>query len=76
MAPIHDRMPVILSSNAQSQWMNNKEHDSNKLIPCLTPYEGSDLICYPVTQETNKTSYQSPQSLTPFTDKSAPLGHN
>jgi len=52
MAPIHDRMPVILSPDQFDLWLNPKPLDAPELLPLLVPNDGA-LTCYPVTTLVN-----------------------
>lgn len=49
MADIHDRMPVILRPEDESQWLNRENHDVSTLMKLLTPYESSKMQAYPVS---------------------------
>ncbi|KAM3240335.1 hypothetical protein ACQJBY_053799 [Aegilops geniculata] len=58
---LHDRMPVILGDeDSVNAWLNNS---SVKLEEITVPYEGTDLIWYPVTTAMGKTSFQGPDCI-------------
>ncbi|TVU25654.1 hypothetical protein EJB05_28158, partial [Eragrostis curvula] len=58
---LHDRMPVILGNkDSVSAWLNDA---SVKLEEMTTPYEGSDLVWYPVTSAMGKTSFDGPECI-------------
>ena len=53
MAPIHDRMPVILSPDEYDLWLEPEFHGQEKLLSMLRPYSGDDLVAYPVSTMVN-----------------------
>ncbi|KAE8774200.1 embryonic stem cell-specific 5-hydroxymethylcytosine-binding protein [Hordeum vulgare] len=58
---LHDRMPVILGDeDSANAWLNNS---SVKLEEITVPYEGTDLVWYPVTTAMGKTSFQGPDCI-------------
>jgi putative SOS response-associated peptidase YedK len=48
MAPIHDRMPVILSPEAREVWLRPEPQESAVLLPLLVPYAEDVLEAYEV----------------------------
>lgn len=66
MAPIHDRMPVILSSDDQQVWLNTEEYHPGLLINMMSPYTGHDLISFPVTREVNYSKFESHRAIIPL----------
>ncbi|KAF0916893.1 hypothetical protein E2562_015070 [Oryza meyeriana var. granulata] len=58
---LHDRMPVILGDkDSINTWLNST---SVKLEEITVPYEGADLIWYPVTAAIGKTSFDGPECI-------------
>ncbi|XP_034571038.1 uncharacterized protein [Setaria viridis] len=58
---LHDRMPVILGDNdSVNVWLNDA---SVKLEEITSPYEGADLVWYPVTSAMGKTSFDGPECI-------------
>ncbi|RLN41770.1 embryonic stem cell-specific 5-hydroxymethylcytosine-binding protein [Panicum miliaceum] len=58
---LHDRMPVILGNNDSGNvWLNDA---SVKLEEITAPYEGADLVWYPVTPAMGKTSFDGPECI-------------
>lgn len=55
MKDIHDRMPVILSEEAQKIWLNRNIQDTQLLKQLLTPYPPEDMIAYEVSPIVNST---------------------
>lgn len=54
MADIHDRMPVILSPEAESQWLDRSNQDVSSLTRLLRPYDAAQMRAYPVSSEVGK----------------------
>ncbi|KAG8984470.1 hypothetical protein FRB93_006564 [Tulasnella sp. JGI-2019a] len=66
---IHDRMPVILTSeNDIADWLDTELHWSAALAKILKPYEGT-LDCYQVPQEVGKVGTQDPSFVKPVTER-------
>jgi putative SOS response-associated peptidase YedK len=53
MTPIHHRMPVILTKEQQSLWLEAKNMDKGVLAKVTHPYQEHDLQLYPVTTKMN-----------------------
>ena len=62
VAPIHDRMPVILAADEERRWLAG-EGEPKEL---LDPYDGSDLRTYPVSTAVNDPSNDSPAVVEPI----------
>lgn len=60
MAPIHDRMPVILSREAEKIWLDPSVQDIKLLESLLTPFEESELEAYQVSSEVNSPKNNNP----------------
>ena len=65
MAPIHDRMPVILSRNDYAVWLDPAATEPGKL---LTPCPADELICYPVNSVVNNARNQGAQCMSRFNE--------
>lgn len=59
MAPIHDRMPVILKPDAEKIWLDPSLKDSEKLKKLLVPYPDNQLEAYQVSQKVNSPKNNS-----------------
>lgn len=46
LKPIHDRMPVILSNDAEGVWLDPAIQDPACLLPLLTPYPSEEMETY------------------------------
>lgn len=67
MSPIHHRMPVILTPEEQTIWMNNQEYEQSELETLLHSYNKNDLLCYAVTPEMNRASFNTIKAIEPLT---------
>ena len=61
VAPIHDRMPVILHPDEFSLWLDRQVHDIEKLSPLFSPYPADRLISYPVSTRVNSPATDGPE---------------
>ncbi len=52
----HHRMPVILSPNDYSTWLNPNQNNTKTLKTILKPYKSSDMSAYPVSSAVNNPS--------------------
>ncbi len=59
VAPVHNRMPVILTPDAQDEWLDSAQHDSHVLQQLLTSYTASDMLVRPVSRKINSPQYDS-----------------
>lgn len=53
MAPIHDRMPVILDPDAWSEWLDPDQHDLDRLGTLLVPAPAEDIVLHEVSTDVN-----------------------
>ena len=53
MAPIHDRMPVILSPEARERWLDPEPLEASVLQPLLVPNEDEPLEAWEVARVVN-----------------------
>ncbi|HEX8702677.1 MAG TPA: SOS response-associated peptidase [Myxococcaceae bacterium] len=60
MEPIHDRMPVILSSGAQELWLRPEALEPSVLQPLLVPFAEDALDAYEVARVVNSPSNDVP----------------
>ena len=66
--PIHDRMPVILSRDAEREWLNVTDSGTAELRELLVPYPASEMEVYEVS-----SLVDSPKNDT--SDVIAPVGY-
>ena len=64
VAPLHDRMPVILPREAERLWLDASSPLS-ELAPLLVPVPASETIVRPVGPAVNDTRYDGPECLAP-----------
>lgn len=55
LAPVHDRMPVILYQDDYDLWLDEDERKQELLKDLLQPYPASEMISYPVSTLVNST---------------------
>ena len=65
MKPIHQRMPVLLPTEAYEQWLDSRVQDFPALHSWLHPYPGDDLRAYPVSTLVNNPRHDRPECLEP-----------
>ncbi len=59
MAPIHDRMPVILEKHQFDKWLN--ERDTAAIKTLLKPFDSKKMQKYRVPETINKVSAEGPE---------------
>ena len=62
---IHNRMPVILSQNVYSDWLQEGENDPSLLKSFLQPYPAEEMEAYPVSRYVNSPQIDSPECIIP-----------
>ncbi len=65
LSPIHDRMPVVLTLEAEEQWLDPKLHSPQQLEPLLKPFPASRMALYEVSTEVNSTKHDNPECIAP-----------
>ncbi len=53
LAPIHDRMPVVLAPSEWEQWLDREITDVDRLLPLLEPADARAFERYEVSTEVN-----------------------
>jgi putative SOS response-associated peptidase YedK len=65
LATIHDRMPAILTGEAQNTWLcENVELEELKEL--LAPFPGSEMKSFPVSSQVNRTQVDEAQLVEPI----------
>lgn len=59
MAPLHDRMPVIVEPEAWDLWLD-PEAPQPELERLIAPYPKDDLVAYPVGTAVNRAGFEHP----------------
>ena len=62
---IHDRMPVILSPEAEELWLDAHE-SQEELLSLLKPYDSHQMKAYPVSPLVNSAQHNVPEVLNPL----------
>jgi putative SOS response-associated peptidase YedK len=65
MASIHNRMPVILSREAETAWLDRTLDDPQKLLPLLVPYSDTEMTAYEVSLLVNSPRNDVPTCIEP-----------
>ncbi len=65
MAPIHDRMPVILPEDVWSTWLDRDNEDIDSLARLLVPVADDAITVTPVSTEVNNVRNNGPQLIEP-----------
>lgn len=65
MAPVHDRMPVILPQSAWDAWLDPDNHDTASLDALLVPAADDLLDAYPVARAVGNVRNNGPHLLDP-----------
>lgn len=60
LAPVHDRMPVILRPENYDLWLDSRAN-AVSLRNLLVPYSASTLLSYPVSSAVNSPQNDSPE---------------
>jgi putative SOS response-associated peptidase YedK len=58
MAPIHDRMPVILPPEEATMWLDPDARESEPLLALLRPYPAERMAAYPVSRLVNDPRHE------------------
>lgn len=53
LAPIHDRMPIILERNAWARWLGDEPASRDELLSLLRPFPAERMLAYPVSPRVN-----------------------
>jgi putative SOS response-associated peptidase YedK len=66
MAPIHDRMPVILPESAWATWLDPANDDVDALSALLRPAPDTLLTTHPVSTAVNNVRLKGPELIAPL----------
>ena len=73
LKPIHDRMPVILTREAEAVWLDPTIQDPARLLPLLTPYPAEEMEVYSVSRLVNSPQHDTPECILPIGAALTPL---
>lgn len=65
LAPIHNRMPVILPPEAHARWLDPAEQRSGALDDLLKPYPAEQMVAYAVSRLVNSPANDVPACIEP-----------
>lgn len=65
LAPIHDRMPVILPPDAEQMWLAPDVQDTDALSELLAPYPSDLMSAYEVSSVVNSAANDVPECIAP-----------
>lgn len=68
VAPIHDRMPVVLPREHWDAWLDPENDDVDALKKLLVPAPDAGVATYPVSTRVNSPRNNSPENLDPEPD--------
>lgn len=63
MQPVHDRMPVILSREAESLWLEADAQDTDALTRLLVPFSAEEMDAYEVSPLVNSPRNDVPECI-------------
>jgi putative SOS response-associated peptidase YedK len=65
VAPIHDRMPVILAPDDEGRWTDASVRDPVKVLPYLHPLPAERMEAYPVSTLVSSSANDGPRLVQP-----------
>jgi len=66
LKPIHDRMPVILTREAEAVWLDPTIEDPERVLCLLKPYPPDEIEVYPVSTKVNSPANDRPECIKPL----------
>ena len=64
-AKVHNRMPVIISPERYTWWLDTNRTDHQLLLPLLRPYSAENMACCRVSKLVNNAKHDTPDCLQP-----------
>jgi putative SOS response-associated peptidase YedK len=65
MAPVHDRMPVILPPEHYAEWLSPEAMDAERARALLVPYPADRMQVYPVSTRVNRVAVDDQTCILP-----------
>ena len=65
VAPIHDRMPIILHPKNEDAWLDGSLRDPDTLTALLAPYPADVMEVYAVSRRVNAPVVDDPDCIRP-----------
>jgi putative SOS response-associated peptidase YedK len=66
LAPIHDRMPVILPPTEYARWLDPTLRDPDSLAPLLVPFPPEEMLAFPVSPRVNAPTVDDEKCIAPL----------
>jgi putative SOS response-associated peptidase YedK len=66
LAPIHDRMPVILPPVEYTRWLDPALMNTDSLAPLLAPFPPEDMLAFPVSPRVNAPAVDDEKCIAPL----------
>jgi putative SOS response-associated peptidase YedK len=66
LAPIHDRMPVILPSAGYARWLDPALQDTESLATLLVPFPPEEMLASPVSTRVNTPTVDDESCIAPL----------
>lgn len=68
LAPIHDRMPVILPRAEYARWLDPALPDADSLTPLFAPFPAEEIVAFPVDSRVNAPTVDDERCVAPLPD--------
>ena len=69
LAPLHNRMPVVLEPEAFDAWLDHRNVDAETASALITPAREGLLETYPVSEAVNRADNDGPELIDPVPEK-------
>ena len=66
LAPIHDRMPVVLPPDAWDEWLDPENQDVSRLQKLLVPAPAKEFEAYEIGTLVNNVRHEGPELIEPI----------
>jgi putative SOS response-associated peptidase YedK len=66
VAPLHNRMPVILAREDWPLWLNEEPDSANPVRALLRPFPDAQMTCWPVSRAVNQVANDTPELVEPI----------
>lgn len=66
LSSVHDRMPVMLTEEAEGLWLDPEVNQVDALMCCLTSFPEERTASYRVSTVVNRTSSSTPECIVPI----------
>ena len=66
LAPVHDRMPVIIAPENYEPWLDMRQSATDQLLPLLRPYPAAEMTSFPVSVAVNNPRSEGAELIAPF----------